>query len=182
MHEMTARERVRNLLNRKPADRASFCESLWQGTDQRWRKEGHIKPDEPANLHFRMELEQAGWMNPVANLAAGDVVVEEDAETKLVRNGNGALLRWWKNKSGTPEHVDFLVKDRAGWEEHIKPFLKPDRRPIDFDNYRKTRKGAAERNNFFVWSGTNVFEQMHPMCGHEYMLMGMAQDLTGFWI
>jgi uroporphyrinogen decarboxylase len=27
-----------------------------------------------------------------------------------------------------------------------------------------------------MWSGINVFEQMHPLCGHEHMLVGMALD------
>ena len=35
---------------------------------------------------------------------------------------------------------------------------------------------ARAANRFFCWSGVNVFELMHPVCGHEYMLMGMALD------
>jgi len=176
MQAMTARERVKNLLERKPADRASFFESIWPETLQRWTAEGRLQKDEPVDLHFKMEIESAGWINCAANLDVGEQIVEENEETKLVRNGNGALLRLWKHKSGTPEHVDFMVKDRSGWEQHIKPFLKPERRRLDFDVYRKVKKAAAERNNFFCWSGINVFEQMHPMCGHEHMLVGMALD------
>ena len=176
MDAMTPRERVRNLLERKPVDRASFNESIWGETARRWQTEGHVKPDEPLNLHFKMEIESAGWFNSEANLEVGSVTVEEDAETKLVRNGNGALLRWWKNKAGTPEHVDFRVKDRHGWAEHIIPHLKPERRRVDIEGYRKVRAGAAERGNFFCWAGVNVFELMHPVCGHEYMLLGMADD------
>jgi len=84
-------------------DRASFLESLWAETIKRYRDEGHLKPDEPDHLHFKMEFEGSGWTNLQANLTVPETVVEEDAETKLVRNGNGALLRWWKNKSGTPD-------------------------------------------------------------------------------
>lgn len=176
MQAMTARERVHNLLERKPADRAAFFESMWPETIKRWTDEGHLKDKEDILIHFKMEMRGAGWPNYVANLDASDVIVEENEETKLVRNGNGALLRWWKKKSGTPEHVDFLVKDRAGWEEHIKPFLKPERRRINFEEYGRMKKLAAERQEFFCWHGVNVFEQMHPVCGHEYMLMGMALD------
>ena len=176
MQSMTARERVGNLLQRKRVDRASFVESIWGETVKRWTDEGHLKEKEDLIIHFKMELWSAGWLNCIANLDAPEIIIEEDAETKLVRNGNGALLRWWKNKSGTPEHVDFLVQDRAGWEQHIKPFLKPERRRVDFAGYRREKKLAAERHEFFCWHGVNVFEQMHPMCGHEYMLMGMALD------
>ncbi len=176
MQSMTARERVGNLLQHKPVDRASFCESFWSETVKRWTDEGHLKKNEDLAIHFKMELRNAGWFNCMANLDVPETIVEEDEETKLVRNGSGALLRYWKNKSGTPEHVDFLVKDRAGWEQHIKPLLKPDRRRVDFECYRREKKLAAERQEFFFWGGINVFEQMCPMCGHEYMLMGMALD------
>ena len=63
MDAMTPRERVRNLLERKPVDRASFNESIWGETARRWQTEGHVKPDEPLNLHFKMEIESAGWLN-----------------------------------------------------------------------------------------------------------------------
>lgn len=176
MQELEPRERVGRLLERKPVDRASFYESIWPETIKRWRDEGHFtEDDEPLDV-FDMEIRGAGWLRSEANLDVEPEIVEEDEETKLVRNGNGALLRWWKNKSGTPEHVDFAVKDRAGWEEHIVPFLKPERRRVDFEGYRKAKKIAAEQKKFFVWNGVNVFEQMHPVCGHEYMLMGMALD------
>ena len=93
-----------------------------------------------------------------------------------IRDSNGAVLRRHKLHDATPEHVDFLVKDRAGWEEHIKPSLTPERARINFEAYRNTKRAAAEKQRFFCWGGVNVFELMHPVCGHEYMLMGMAVD------
>ena len=60
------------------------------------------------------------------------MTVEETEDTILQRDGNGALLRRHKKHDATPEHVDFLVKDRTAWEEQIKPKLRPDRRRIDF--------------------------------------------------
>lgn len=176
MLEMKPRERVKNLLERKPVDRASFHEGVWDETSKRWRAEGHLRQNEDIEQHFEMEIAEAGWFTVEANLDALSTIVEEDEETKLVRNGNGALMRYWKNKSGTPEHVDFAVKDRAGWEKMIKPMLTPDRRRINFEAYRNKKKIAAERDLFFAWSGPNVFEQIHPICGHEYMLLGMALD------
>jgi len=174
---MELRERVLNLLERNPVDRASFHEALWPETVERWKKEGRFKSPEqsPSDL-LAMEIEGSWPFNCIANLDFEKTVIEDNAETCLARDGNGALLRTWKNKSGTPEHVDFLVKDRAGWETHIKPFLKPERRRINFAAYREAKKQAAEKNKFFVWQGVNVFEQMHPVCGHEYLLMGMALD------
>jgi uroporphyrinogen decarboxylase len=75
--------------------------------------------------------------------------------------------------------VDFLVKDRAGWNQHIRPYLTDqslDRRRVNFEAYRDARARCQRDSLFFFWSGTSVFEQMHPICGHEHMLMGMALD------
>lgn len=176
MQGMEARERIKCLLERRPADRAAFMESIWPETVKRWCNEGHLTDGDDLVDAFNMEIRQFGGFNCAANIDMEPIIIEEDEETKLVRNGNGASLRWWKNKSGTPEHVDFMVKDRAGWEEHIVPVLKPDRKRIDFAGYREARQTAADKKQFFVWAGVNVFEQIHPVCGHEYMLIGMALD------
>ncbi|MCG2659530.1 MAG: hypothetical protein L6437_04705 [Kiritimatiellae bacterium] len=39
MAELTPRERVKNLLERKPVDRAAFSEGIWQETINRWAAE-----------------------------------------------------------------------------------------------------------------------------------------------
>ncbi len=68
-------------------------------------------------------------------------------------------------------------RTREAWEEHVKPFLlNVDRRRIDFEGYRNEKQFCAEKQRFFCWGGVAPFEQMHPVCGHEYMLMGMALD------
>ena len=88
-----------------------------------------------------------------------------------------AKLRNWKHHSGTPEHVEFAVKERTAWEELVKPYLlQVDRRRIPFESYKEEKRLAAEQDRAFCWVGVAPFEQMHPVCGHEYMLMGMGLD------
>jgi len=176
---MTSRERVELALARRPADRIPAFESFWTETVRRWRGEGKLGSDESPEDHFDLDMRCCWAFNMTADLDAEDEVLEETEDTKLVRNGNGAVLRWWKNKAGTPEHVDFLVKDRENWENVVRPKLVDTsvyRRRINFEGYRRARQAAAERQVWFNWSGVNVFELMHPVCGHEYMLMGMALD------
>ena len=177
--ELTSRERVARTLKREPIDHIGAHESFWGDTQRAWTEAGHLAEGESLHDHFDLDIRMSWPLNMAGNLDAEEEIVEETDETKLVRNANGALLRWWKNKAGTPEHVDFLVKDRAGWNEHIRPrLLNADdyRRRINFEAYCDARDAAARDNRFFCWSGTNVFELMHPVCGHEYMLMGMALD------
>lgn len=174
---MTHKERFLGALNREPVDLLPYGDYLWGETYQKYVKQGKMQQDEDPVTHFDMSWRSGGWLNSVANIDFQEQVIEETEETKLVLNGNGAKLRWWKNKAGTPEHVDFTVKDRRGWEELIKPhLLKVDRRRIPFESYRNEKKKAADEQRAFCWAGIAPFEQMHPMCGHEYMLMGMALD------
>jgi uroporphyrinogen decarboxylase len=176
MTELTGRERIDNLLHRKPVDRIGVFEHFWGDTQRVWMEQGHLKPGENLADHFGFDLELCWPLKMVADLDFVDEIVEETEETRLVRNGNFALMRSHKLHASTPEHVDFLVKDRAGWEEHIKPKLVADRRRINFEAYRTVRQHAAESNRFFAWSGVNVFELIKDVCGHQWMLIGMAED------
>jgi uroporphyrinogen decarboxylase len=179
MPEMTSRERVDNILRRKPVDRIAVGESFWGETIHKWTEEGHLPQGADVTEFFGYDLEASGWMNLVADLDFEDEIIEETDETRLTRDGNGAIMRNWKHKSGTPEHVDFTVQDRAGWEALIKPHLLDTSRIHDrvrVDDFRNDMKRAHEAGRFFNWCGGNVFECLHPVCGHEYMLMGMALD------
>lgn len=176
MDDMTSVERVSNLLRRRPVDRIGLYEHFWGDTHKKWVAEGHLGPDEAVDDHFGFDFINAGWFNMVAKLGFEPETIEETEETIVQRDGNGAVMRRHKLHDTTPEHIDFLVRDRAGWEEHIKPFLEPDRRRIDFKGYAEGKARAAERQRFFCLGTTNVFELMHPVCGHQYMLTGMAMD------
>lgn len=173
---MTGRERIANILHRQPVDRIGLYEHFWGDTHKKWTDDGFIKTDESFDDHFNFDLSTAWVFTTVADLDFVPEIVEETEETQLIRDGNGALLRRHKQHDTTPEHVDFSVKGRDAWEELIKPKLTADPRRINFVDYRAAKAHAAEMGRFFCWSGVNVFECMHPVCGHEYMLMGMAED------
>lgn len=173
---MTSVERIGRILARKPVDRIGVFEHFWGDTLAQWTREGHIRPGESLEDHFGYDFQLCWPFNMAARINFEPEVVEETEETILVRDANGAVLRRSKTHDTTPEHVDFLVKDRRAWEEHIKPALQPEAARVSVETYRAARNAAAEHNRFFCWSGVNVFELMHPVCGHEYMLMGMALD------
>jgi uroporphyrinogen decarboxylase len=176
MQQMTGRERIGNILKRAPVDRIGVFEHFWGDTYRVWSENGWVDTAQSMEDLFGFDLQTFWAFDLLADLDFQAEVIEETEETVLKRDGNGALLRRHKLHDSTPEHVDFLVKDRRGWEEHIKPLLQPDRRRINFEGYRQAKQAAAEAERFFFWSGVNVFESMHPVCGHEYMLMGMALD------
>jgi len=175
--ELTSIERMTLTLERRRVDHVPVAVSPWGATVQRWRGEGHLADGEDVAEHFGQDLRSGGWLNGTADLDFPGEVLEETDETILTRDGNGAVLRRHKLHDSTPEHVDFAVKDRSGWEAKIKPFLvETDRRRIPFEGYRNAKRFAAEKQRYFTWAGVAPFEQMHPICGHEYMLMGMGLD------
>ena len=176
MNELTGVERIGRILRREPVDRIGLFEHFWGHTQQKWAEQGHIQPGEDLATHFGFDMSMSWAFNMTADLDFVPEVLEETDETVLTRDGNGAVLRRHKLHASTPEHVDFAVKDRAGWEELIKPLLKPEPRRINFEGYSEAKQAAADAGRFFCWSGPNIFELMHPVCGHEYMLMGMGLD------
>jgi len=178
MGEMSNRERVHNVLNHEPVDRLPTQVSPWGETVRKWKEQGHIKHGWDVGHHFGNAIRSGGWLKMVADLDFEPVTLEETETTKLVLDGNGAKLRRHKLHDTTPEHVDFTVVDRATWDEHTQPkLLSSDlRRRIPFENYRNAKALAHVRGDFFVWGGVAPFELMHPVCGHENMLAGMAED------
>ena len=174
---MTHRERVMRALSREPVDQLACGDGLWGETAERYTREGYLKPDESHAVHFDMSWRAGGWLTSTADLDFVPVVLEETEETILKLDGNGAQLRYWKGRSGTPEHVAFDVMEREAWERKIKPhLLAVDRRRLKAEEYRTQRALAAKEQRAFFWGGVAPFEQIHPVCGHEYMLMGMALD------
>ena len=177
METLSSYERVKNMLAGKPVDCLPCYDAIWGQTVARWRAEGNLRPEQDEREALDMDILGSASLNSVADLDFTSRVIEETEETILSLDGNGAMFRQHKLHDSCPEHVDFLVKDRQGWEERIKPHLLDiDRRRIPFEAYRKGKTFAAERQRFFTWWGVAPFEQMQSMTGHEYLLLNMALD------
>jgi uroporphyrinogen decarboxylase len=185
---ISSKERIGLILRRQPVDRIGLFEVFWRETAKQWADAGHFQEPEMVSDHFGLDLRRsngeitppyATLLNMVGDIECGERLVEETATMKLVRDGNGALLRWHKGQSGAPEHVDFLIKDRASWEEHIRPKLTDKnlyQRRINFELYRRVRAQCARDQRFFTCGVVGSFDQMSPVCGHQHLLTGMALD------
>ena len=172
---MTGKERMQRILRHEPVDSIGLYEHFWNDTYQAWQQQGHIAPGESYEDHFGFDMQEHWAFNLTADLDFKRQVVAETHDTITYLDGNGATLRRHKFHDTTPEHVDFQIKTREDWGR-IKPLLTPDPRRIDFEGYRRQRQAAARAGRFFVWSGINVFECIHPVTGHEHMLIGMVDD------
>jgi len=99
------------------------------------RREGHPR------FHFGFDIQGVGgWFDSLPKRGV-DEMVEETDEWKLVRNGAGAILKWWKHKSGTPEHAIAAAHAKGRWTHFGHLFIWENMRrsmgDIALDVYRE---------------------------------------------
>lgn len=172
---MTSRERVDRALSLRETDRIPRDDSFWDETLDKWRGQGLPSHSDVHEL-FDFDIRGAGWVNHAACIGREEVL-EENEEWRLVRDGHGALLRWWRRKSGTPEHVGFTVDTRERWEEHKKAMLAvPVEQRVDADGVLREMALARRENRWFCWKGVECFEMAKDIIGHEALCIGAAQE------
>src|SRR5207247_10720944 len=103
---LTGQERVGRMMKRLDHDRVPRHESFRHETITRWQGEG-LQDDAQSVLdRLDSDFQSLNWCWPVA-FPGEEQILSEDQHTKIVRNGQGNVSRWWKNRSGTPEHIAF---------------------------------------------------------------------------
>lgn len=185
---MTSRELVDALLRgNRPAERVGLVDSPWPDTmaawvaqgyptrlvekqpgDECWRRAdgywervtepGLYEEPIPPWEHFGYDMVGVGpWFDPMP-LIGYDELLEETEDWDIRRNGAGAALKYWKRKSGTPEHIDFRMTSREVWERDYRPHvidLDPQR--VDLEAMAQNRKAleGADRwihyGHLFIW-------------------------------
>jgi uroporphyrinogen decarboxylase len=122
-----ARPGVEQIMGGGTPERVALMDRPWKDTLKKWLTQGYPVDDEGEPVdpteHFDFDLAGVGgWFPWEARIGASETLEETD-EWKLVKNGSGASLRWWKHKSGTPEHVAFDMSSREIWERDFRPHL-----------------------------------------------------------
>lgn len=174
---MTGKDCIAAALERRPTDRLPVYEHFWGDTEGEWKKAGLLGEEEILRNRYHLDMRHAGWLNTVADLDFEPQILEQTEDWEIILDGNGARLKRHRKHNATPEHIGFTVDEAEPWEETVKPHLQEvDRRRIPFEVYREQRALAVERDEFLCFAYLGPFEQMHPVCGHENMLMGMVED------
>lgn len=172
------REAVQALFDKKPADFVPLYDAPWSDTVTRWRGEG--LPEDVTDLHAEFGFDMVscgGWFNWYASMDS-DKILEENEEWKIVENGNGAILKWWKDKSGTPEHIDFKMNSREVWEKEYKPKL------LDFDparvkNVEEIKENLVKNKEAGKWTSLGcsiVWEHLRASLGDVNMYIALIED------
>lgn len=173
---MTGKERIARQLNHQKVDRIGAYEAFWSQTLQKWENEGKIAPGTDLHEHFAFDLDVCGAIRYGLHPEREEIILEEDEETKIVLTPNNARLRRHKLHATTPENLGYDITCQADWLERAKPLLKAEPGRLNFEAYRLAKAKAERNGTFFCWAGINVFECIHPICGHENMLIGMALE------
>jgi uroporphyrinogen decarboxylase len=100
----------------------------------------------------------------------------EDETTKVVRNGQGNICRWWKNRSGTPEHIAFGCDSRDAWEKVYKPALLKNAMQTPMAEVKKKYRAGREAGRWCHLTGVEAFEETRSLMGDEITLIAMAED------
>jgi uroporphyrinogen decarboxylase len=201
---LSSRENVRRLYAKEKADRVGFVDNIWGDTMRKWVTQGYPtrrvrttvkkktiekgveveremeeEKDQPVDVttHFGFDTCSVGGWFDMLPLRGFSETVEETAEWKVTRNGAGAALKFWKNKSGTPEHVDFRMTSRHVWERDYRPhMLALDRERV---NIKGTREALDRRRKEGLWTHFGnlfVFENMRRSLGDLCMYRSVLDD------
>ncbi len=172
---LNSRDRVRLTLSREEADRIPRSDSYWPETLAQWRGDGAPGEAEIRSL-FDFDIIGAGWINHQARVGF-EAVVEETEEWITRRDGNGAILRYWRNRSGTPEHIAFETDTRDRWRALREVLLgAPPEARVDLEGAKGAMASAAAEQRWFVWAGIEAFEAAKDVLGHEILCAAMADD------
>lgn len=178
---MTSREVIDGLLRKRKVERVGLNDAPWGDTLKKWVQEGYPvdekgEPVDPVE-HFGFDIfGVGGWFNFEPKIGVSEVEKETD-EWVVKRNGAGAALKWWKNKSGTPEHIDFRMTSREIWERDYRPhMLDIDRARLDLDGARE-RFARARAGHFWAPYGhLFIWEAMRQSMGDVCMYTSLIAD------
>jgi uroporphyrinogen decarboxylase len=85
-------------------------------------------------------------------------------------------MRYWKNRSGTPEHIGWQCASRATWEQKFKPVLLSQARSIDPVGSREAWETGCRLQRFCTMDTLETFEITRRLLGDEGTLMAMAEE------
>lgn len=172
---MTGRERVNRMFARREQDRVPRFETFWDETIKRWQDEG-LNGDQRTVLDLLgADFHGLCWNWPQA-FPGREEVVSTDAQTRVVRDGNGKLVRYWRDKSGTPEHLGFECDSRRKWEQVFKPALLDSGLQVDPEAIRRNYRFGREKGRWCHLTGVESFEETRALMGDEITLIAMAED------
>lgn len=179
---MKPRDVVRAIFDRQIPERMGLNESFWPETlSERWPEQGYPRGADPAE-EFHYDIRGVGgWFDSTPFRGVWDVL-EETEEWRVVRDGRGATLKFWKHKSGTPEHIEFECSTPQVWyAKYREPLLATERDRLgDVEGMRASIAERRSQGLYACFSNLFVFELMRATIGDQNFLPAMLEEPS--WI
>lgn len=172
---LTSRERVQRMFDRRDHDRIPRYDSYWDETITRWEREGLRGGFDGALELLGADFKSVGviWPSPFPGQR---IVVSADADTEMIQDHWGATGRFWKHKSGTPEHVGFDCDRREKWESLYKPAFLNSPIQADIPALRAQYAAGRKADRWCLWHAAESFEVTRKIIGDEVAMIAMATD------
>lgn len=203
---MNSQALIRGLFAKQPVERAGLTGNPWPETYVKWVQQGYptqLIEKKPGEEHWdpatgkQLEVTQADvYLQPVPAwqyfnydmshtygfwdyhpLVDHKEIIEETDEWEVYENGSGAHLKYWKYKSGTPEHIAFKMTTREVWERDYRPHIvawEPAR--INLQTARENYKQATDAGVWRYFGHLHVFEAMRSSMGDVTLYESLLLD------
>jgi len=201
-----SRQLVDNLIRKRPAERVALRGSPWADSIASWVRQGyptrlvHKEPGDerwcaedgrtvtvetageyqdpvPPWEHFGYDMMGVGPKFDIMPLRDHLVLEQETDEWTVRRNGAGAALKYWKHKSGTPEHIDFRMVTREIWERDYRSrILELDPARIDVKDAKGGLARGRERGLWVHYGHMFVWELMRQSMGDVTLYQSLLLD------
>ncbi|MHB1007106.1 MAG: uroporphyrinogen decarboxylase family protein [Chloroflexota bacterium] len=192
---MDSVERILRTIDHKEPDRIAMHDQFWPSTIERWHAEG-LPANVPSIEPWSKEAYERTWlstdMTPSDYFGLDIVKIRPDISprfpTELIDDGGNVLLertpygtlrRQIRQRSSTPEVVEWSIKSRDDWDR-IKQRLEPDPTRINWAAARMLYDSARKKGQFVVFDAHIGFAQFLEYIRSDELLMLMAMDPEWF--
>jgi uroporphyrinogen decarboxylase len=197
---------VDGLIRNKTPERVALHGSPWRDTIVAWVEQGYPtrlvhkeigedrwRPDDgraesvtepgeyiepvPPWEHFEYDMVGVGpWFDPTPILGYDELLQETD-EWEVRRDGAGAALKYWKHKSGTPEHIDFLMTSREVWERDYRPHVTAwDASRVDVATMKRNKARTEGQNRWVHYGHLFIWELARKSIGDITLYESLLLD------
>jgi hypothetical protein len=177
---LTSRERVDRMFDRHDHDRVPRFETCWDETLDRWMDEclpGANRSEAMERVLERLQADLAYlcwyWPHPFPER---NEVISEDELTRVLLGPSGTIERYWKNKSGTPEHLGWECENRDVWESRYKPAMENQPVQINISAVKERVTSAARSGKWTYLAGVSAFEVLRKILGDEAFMINLVDD------
>ena len=185
--KMTNRERMRRILHGEPADRLPAVHfGYWPELLQEWAEQGEISGElarawnDGNEADFELD-KRVGWDFNWQTMASGAISLRPPFEEKVlevlpdgfkrVQNALGLIERVREGAGSIPAEDDWLLKDRAAFEELYRPRMQYDGGRVDAEALRARRAACADRPlGLHLGSVLGDIRSMLSVVGMSYLM------------